>query len=266
MENKKLQADAERMFGCMACGQCLAVCPRGAIHVEGRELRSEDVVAIPPRETRASYEELYKLMLARRSVRHYKEQKVERAVIAQIIEAVTTAPMGIPPSDVQILVLDGKEKVAEFAQDMTAVWQQTRWMFAPWTWPLWRVLMGKEMVEMLRTFIYPLINFLLEKRARGEDWLFYHAPLAMYFHTSPYSDPVDPLIAATYAMLAAESLGLGSCMIGSIAPFIKSGATKLKDKYHIPRKNQQGLMLILGYPDINYIHAIKRTVAKVDFY
>ena len=27
----------------------------------------------------------------------------------------------------------------------------------------------------------------------------------------------DPLIAATYAMLAAESLGLGSCMIGTPA-------------------------------------------------
>lgn len=53
-----------------------------------------------------------------------------------------------------------------------------------------------------------------ESYDEGENWLTYFASLAMYFHVSPYTDNADPYIPATYAMLAAQSLGLGSCMLG----------------------------------------------------
>ena len=51
----------------------------------------------------------------------------------------------------------------------------------------------------------------------------YDAPLAIYFYGSPYCDPADPIIAATYAMIAAEALGLGTCMLGAIHPLIQYG-------------------------------------------
>jgi nitroreductase len=38
-------------------------------------------------------------------------------------------------------------------------------------------------------------------------------------------------------MLVAESLGLGSCMIGSIAPMIKKGGDQIKKKYGIDLKS-----------------------------
>ncbi|MFZ4465107.1 MAG: nitroreductase, partial [Bacteroidales bacterium] len=46
----------------------------------------------------------------------------------------------------------------------------------------------------------------------------------LYFYGSPYADPADPLIAATYAMIAGESLCLGTCMIGAVHPFIQNGS------------------------------------------
>ena len=54
----------------------------------------------------------------------------------------------------------------------------------------------------------------MDQDRQGVDWFFYDAPLALYFYASPYADPADPLIPATYAMLAGESLGLGTCMLG----------------------------------------------------
>ena len=39
----------------------------------------------------------------------------------------------------------------------------------------------------------------------GVNWVTYDAPLAIYFYGSPYCDPADPIVAATYAMLAAEA-------------------------------------------------------------
>ena len=96
--------------------------------------------------------------------------------------------------------------------------------------------------------------------------LLYDAPLVLYFSASPYSDPADPYIPATYAMLAAESLGLGSCMISSVHPMIQYGAKKLKQKWNIPVKSPSGIIVIFGYPKYQFKSGIKRSFAKVSFY
>ena len=105
---------------------------------------------------------------------------------------------------------------------------------------------------------------LIEGQEREVDYLLYDAPLAMYFHGSPYGDPADPVIAVTYAMLAAEFQELGSCMIGTIAPFFRH-ERKLREKYGIPPKNRQGIMVIFGYPSTKFHNAIRRICAGVHF-
>lgn len=87
----------------------------------------------------------------------------------------------------------------------------------------------------------------------------------MYFYTSPYSGPADAYIAATYAMLAAESLGLGTCMIGSIGPFLK-GNKAMSVKYGIPPRSTMGLAMIFGYPKFRYSQALRRTFARVNYF
>ncbi|MBP1663624.1 MAG: nitroreductase [Bacteroidetes bacterium] len=86
----------------------------------------------------------------------------------------------------------------------------------------------------------------------------------MYFYGSPYCDPADPIIAATYVMIAAESLGLGTCMIGSVHPLIQYGkkAEKLRKKYQIKYKSREGLFVIFGYPAVHYNRGIMRTFAS----
>jgi len=65
-------------------------------------------------------------------------------------------------------------------------------------------------------------------------------------------------------MLAAESLGLGSCMLGTV-PYCFKYSRALRQKYQIPHKSQQGLMLILGYPAIPYQKGIRRRLGTVRF-
>ena len=80
--------------------------------------------------------------------------------------------------------------------------------------------------------------------------------------------PADLIIAATYAMTAAESLGLGSCMLGAIHHFLQSGfgVKEFRNKYKIRFKSREGLVLIVGYPKVKYARGVKRTFANVDFY
>ncbi len=54
-------------------------------------------------------------------------------------------------------------------------------------------------------------------------------------------------------------------MIGTVAYALKY-SKKLKEKYGIPQKNQQGIMIIMGYADIKYRRGIKRSLAQVSYY
>lgn len=265
IENNRLQVDQSILFGCIGCGQCAAVCPQKCIVIEGRELSAQDLVDLPPREQRANYEQFQALLLARRSCRDFKDREVEAEVVQKILGAVSTAPMGLPPSEVEVLVLHGFERVREFAQDMVAVVQSRKWLFSPLALGIMRPFIGKEAYDLMKTFAAPLPDFFCGKMAQGEDWLLYHAPLAMYFHASPTADPLDFAVAGTYAMLAAESLGLGTCMIGSIAPFLKY-KNPVSKKYGIPTGNNQGIMVIFGYPKYRYTRSIKRSLGGVNFY
>jgi hypothetical protein len=186
-------------------------------------------------------------------------------VIQKILDAVTTAPMGLPPSEVEILVLNGFARVREFSQDMVGIIKASKWVFSPLMLGLMRPFIGKEAYDLMKTFVAPLPVFFSEKMSRGEDWLLYDAPLAMYFHASPTSDPIDFSVAATYAMLAAQSLGLGTCMIGTVGPFLKR-KNKLSIKYGIPKDNNHGLMVIFGYPKYKYTRSIKRSLGNINFY
>ncbi len=262
LENGAVLIDTTRLFGCVGCAHCMLVCPTDAIAVHGRDTSPADVRELPPPETRADFDSLLALLLSRRSVRRFRSSEVGEEAIQRIVEAVSTAPMGLPPSDVEILVLRGRSRVQEFAGDIVDAIRRSQWFVSPLMTTLMRPFIGKEAAEMFRTFLRPLAHELPEKRAQGEDWLLYDAPLAMYFHTSPYSDPADPVIAATYAMLAAESLGLGSCMIGTVAPILKS-YRKVAEKYGIPPKNQQGILVIFGYPSVTFRRAVKRRPGRV---
>lgn len=265
-ENGKIMIDQSRNWGCIGCGQCAAICPLECIFVNGRTLSQEDIIPLPGKEKRANAEQLYSLMLSRRSMRHFKDREVEQEVIDEIIKAASTSPMGIPPSDVNVLVVKGKDKVREFSFDFVDTLDKMKGMFSPFMLMLWRLFISKEEHSMMKNFIVPLIKFFNEKKRNGEDWVLYDAPLVMYFYGTLYADPVDPVIPATYAMLTAESLGLGTCMIGTIGPFIKKGAKKFKEKYGISQKLVPGVAVVFGYPSYKYHKAIKRTFAKVHYY
>jgi hypothetical protein len=99
---------------------------------------------------------------------------------------------------------------------------------------------------------------------KGNNLVNYDAPLAMYFYGSPYTDPADPIVAATYAMIAGESLGLGTCMLGAIHPFIQSGgkAKKFREAHGIKYPSREGVFVIFGHPAVKYKKGIRRTFAS----
>jgi ferredoxin len=263
--DQKVELTADPLFGCVGCGHCMAICPTGAIQIFGRELSPDDLFKLPKKDTAADYDQLFNLLKIRRSVREFNEKPVEKALIDKIINAASTAPMGIPPSDVNILVLDSPEKVRKFSEDLCLYMERIKWFVSKWFLALMRPFLSKANNDLFTRFVKPLFDIYIGNMKKGIDIVTYDAPLAMYFYGSPYCDPADPLIAATYAMIAGESLGLGTCMLGGIHPMIQNGkkAKQFRDKHGIKFASREGLFVIFGHPKVNYSKGIHRTFASV---
>jgi ferredoxin len=253
------------LFGCIGCGHCMAICPRGAIEIFGREISPDDLFDLPAKETAAGYDQLLNLLRLRRSIREFKEKQVEQKLIDKIIDAAITAPMGIPPSDVNILILDTPEKVRKFSKDFCVYLESIQWFVSKWFLALMRPFLSKTNIELFNRFVRPLFQIYIGNMKKGVDIVTYEAPLAIYFYGSPYADPADPLIAATYAMIAGESLGLGTCMLGGIHPMIQNGkkAKEFREKHGIKYASREGLFVIFGYPKVKFRKGIHRTFASV---
>jgi Nitroreductase len=261
----KVAISDKPIFGCIACGHCMMVCPTDVIAIEGRTLAPVQLFNLPDKSTVPSYESLLAMLYRRRSVREFKDKPVEKEKINQILEAAQTAPMGLPPSDVHVVVLENKVQVHAFASDFSNYLSSIRWMASNWFMALMRPFWGKANDEMMHSFVKPVFNTFVDSMNKGHNWINYDAPLAMYFYGSPYSDPADPIIAATYAMLAGESLGLGTCMLGAIHPFIQNGkkARLFREKWGIKYQSREGLVVIFGYADVHYNQGVKRTFADI---
>lgn len=114
LKDHKVALSGTSLFGCIGCGHCMAICPAEAITIQGRELSPDDLYDSPPPEDAATYPQLTALLQRRRSIREYEDRPVEAPLIEAILNAAQTAPMGLPPSDVNVVVFDSLEKEQGF--------------------------------------------------------------------------------------------------------------------------------------------------------
>lgn len=263
LKDGKARAEEGVFLGCIACGHCVAVCPTESVAVAGRGMTADDRIDLPPASQRATVEQLEALLVSRRSIRQFKDEEIDRATIDKILDMTATAPMGIPPSDVGVTVFHGRQRVRAMANDSVAAFERMVRFLNPVMMTLMRPIWGREGSKMIREFVKPLLETLVEDHKQGVDSFTYNAPALLLFHHGPMGGPADCHIAATYASLAAESLGLGSCMLGTTETFNHDKA--LKAKYKIPPDHKVGLGLVLGYPAVKFSGGVRRRLGSVRF-
>ena len=171
----------------------------------------------------------------------------------------------MPPSGVNVLVLDSLEKNRAFTRDFCEHLKTLRWLTAPWFLTLMRPFWGRANHELFRNFVRPALAAFTASMDAGKNIVTYDAPLLMYFYASPWADPADPVVAATLAMLAGEALGLGTCMIGSVHPLVQWGgsAARFRQRHGIAHKSREGLVVLFGHTHVRYARGIERSFASV---
>lgn len=263
MDDGSVRISGDSNFGCIACGHCMMVCPEGCVAVTGRGISPEDLLPLPAREERATADGLAALMRARRSVRRFSKREVEPELLKRVVEMAATAPMGIPPWDVGCVSVCGRDKVQGLAAEIAKGYEGFLKIFRPWVLSVMRLFVRRATYEQFRYFIRPLAVHYVKAHREGRDAVFWDAPALLIFHHSPYADPADATIACTYAMLAAESLGLGNTIIAGAPPILQRNKA-LCQKLGIPAGNTPAISLILGHPASEFKRAVRRRFAWVD--
>lgn len=255
------EVNTNSLWGCVQCGRCMMNCPNNCIKVKGDGISENDVV--PLKDNLPDFDSVNSLFLKRRSIRKYKNQEIPKEVIDKILEAASTAPMSIPPSEVKILVVNGFDKVQELADELVIRFDKYLKVM-PVIIKLMKPFMEKNKYKIFRDFVLPLLKMLSEERKKGNDGLFYNAPaLLLFYGTEKNLDKEDMVIASTYASIAAEAYGLGTCIIGSVVPGFDA---KLKAKYGIAKSEPLGTAFVMGYPDQKFSRGIKRKFNSVRYH
>jgi nitroreductase/NAD-dependent dihydropyrimidine dehydrogenase PreA subunit len=257
-----IDPDSEEL--CVRCGHCMAICPTKAVQIEGMDYADFPELSPSP----ATSEALEALLKRRRSTRVFREDPVPREVLERIAEAAATAPMGFPPSEVNLTVLSTREQVAKIVpasvKQFEELQQMTRNRLGR---AAMRRMVGQRVYRMLTEHMLPFAGpGLALYHNDGTDFVTWGAPTLMLFHADPdhLMGDTNCLLAATHAMLMAEALGIGNIMLGVAASAVQY-TLELKRALDIPPANEVFSALALGYAQCQFERGIRRPLKSVSW-
>lgn len=167
---------------------------------------------------------LYEAILARRSVRSYTTQQLEKGVISSLLEAAIRAPTAMHGEPWAFVIIEDKQ--------------------------LLRNLSDQAKPMLLRMMHHHQQAFKLFELPGNQNFnIFYNAGTLILIcgNTKIYSSEADCWLAAENLILAACAMGLGSCIIGCALPILNLAETKIK--LGIPHDFTVVAPIVIGYPD-----------------
>jgi nitroreductase/Pyruvate/2-oxoacid:ferredoxin oxidoreductase delta subunit len=253
----------ERLSTCIACGHCMAVCPTQSARIAGLSY-GDDFYPLP--ESPIDGQGWFDLLATRRSIRVFQDRPVEREVVEQILQAISLAPMGLPPHKVEVTVVQDRETIEQALAIMTEMYENLgRWIKNPFMRFVIRQRAGRSGYRSLVGHVLPSMRFrLADMRAGVGDTFTRGAPTLLLFHAHRDADnhTEDGFIALTYGLLAAHALGLGATAIGLVSGAVER-SPRLRQLFQIPAQNEVMTSMILGYPKVRFKRGIRRELAGV---
>jgi len=227
---------------CLRCGHCVAVCPHGAL--SHADVPLADCMPIG-KEASVTHAQAVQFLRSRRSVRHFKDQPVEKEKLQQLIEIARYAPTASNSQLLEWIVIDDPEKIHGLAE-----------MVIEWV----RRVLEKD-PEPVNAPYMPLLAFAWDM---GMDVIL-HGSHNLVVATAPKEDSngmVDLTLALSYLELAAPSLGLGTCWAGLLQGALHS-YKPLKQALGIPENHPHHYPMMIGYPKVKYYRMPERKKPKI---
>jgi ferredoxin len=249
---------------CIVCGQCVAVCPNDALQMPS--LPAELFQDLE--KWSFEYDEFLAFLRTRRSVRNFKNKPVDRELLDKVVQAASTAPMGWPPHTTEILVIDDQAELDQLLKDTVADYKKVVSAVSnPLIRPLVKWKVGAELFHTIQKFVIPVAETGIKDFEKdGSDAFNRGAPVLMLFHANRWTPSCEENahLACAFAMLAAQSVGLGATVIGMTPPVVDE-SKELRKRYGIPAENKVITSLILGHPKYKYKKSVKREFPSVRY-
>ncbi len=253
---------------CMICGHCQAACPVDAIRIGGLTTLlglkhiTEKKGTTDPEEFDCAT--LVQLMRSRRSCRNYLSRHVELSLLEDLVKIGTTAPSGTNSQAWNFVILPTRRDVELFGDGVASFYrslnQRARNPFYRF---LARVIHGNALERYYKRYYAQVEEALKEWEEAHVDRLFHGAVAAIVvLGDNAASCPAeDTLLATENILLAAQALGLGSCLIGFAVDAVRR-KPKLKTLLHIGDHEEIYAVVALGYPNEHYCQPAGRKVVK----
>lgn len=227
IKNKKAEI---LLDDCVMCGQCTAACPKNALSITGYH----DKPIEKSGEIRLNPDEVLDVIRFRRSIRQFKQTKIPKEVIAQILEAGRLTHTAKNMQDVSFVVLDKrKDKLEQIAVNIFRRIKPLADMFSP----------------------------MARSNKIDDHFFFFNAPIAVVILAK---DKTNGLLAAQNMEFVAEAHGLGVLYSGFFT-MATNASRKMKKAMNVPKGKSVAMTLVLGYPNVKFLRSAPRKKLDVKF-
>lgn len=208
-----------------------------------------------------------KVILERRSVRSYTDEQVPEHLVRRVLEAGRFAPSAGNCQPWKFVVVRDREMIEEMERDVRRACRLFRFLLDWRTSPLGRVawLMSQVMIRLMPNKLHPIpfgATFLI---AEGRLTTFHGAPTVIFLlkdRRGVGRPDVDIGCCGQNMVLAAHSLGLGTCWVGFVE-LLKTPKWKRRLGIEYPYEMCEGISL--GYPWGNPDGMIARELQDIDW-
>lgn len=226
--------------GCWQCEHCLAVCPKGAVHVFGHT--PEESLPAP----QEAENTLNSLIANRHSCRRYLDKNVDKEIIEDMIFRLANAPNGGNKQQVEFTLIDDKEKMEYFRKKVK---EKAFYLEKQGVYPDGFDQASYEDMKAWQKGVRP-------------DMFFCGAPHILIPHAPEDQGEAesDALIAATYFELLCASRGLGAVML-TFPMAMLNLMPEVKELLRIPKNHCIPCIVAFGYAEISYARGVQKKVS-----
>lgn len=258
---------------CLQCGHCMAACPENAITIPALDQDLQDFATftmdhgwLPPG-TGLPTHDLARLICSRRSCRHYRQTPVEKEKLTDLVKLAVFAPSGTNSQAWTFTCLAARDEVLALGQSIKAFFERLNKKAENFVLRKSLALVGAGTLEDYYNNYYASVKTAIAQMEKeNRDRLFHGAPAVILIGSSPGATcpKEDALLAAGNILLAAHTMGLGSCLIG-FAVAAMAADRSIQKELKIPASETIHAVVALGYPGETFQRITGRKTPVIRF-
>ncbi len=241
------------------CGHCEAVCPVNAIRVTSLDPALFDFAGFqvdPQWVPHGNFDtgRLVQLMASRRSCRNYQDRPVERSVLDDLVKIAVTAPSATNSQAWTFTLLPSRKAVLAFAETVAKFYGNLNRLAEKRFLRSFLKLVGKKELDTYYRGYYEFVkDRLAEWNQFGRDGFFHGASAAIVIASKRGASMPrdDAMLASQNILLAAHSMGLGTCLIGMAVKATEQDPA-IQRSIGIPARETVHSVIAVGRPHEKY--------------